>query len=1172
MTGSMKKYGLQLVVLISVMAGLCLPVAEAAETTLQVRATDQGSVGQLVLDWGHVQPFSAELEDGFLYVRFTTPFDADFTEASNILSSYVGPGEILEGQQSFRFPLKGDIQLSAKNNGTEIVLDLTKSKVATGKSRVKIRSGEHDAYTRLVFDWPGKSAKYSAEVSGSELIVTFDAIADIDAGKINEDPPALIKSLTAQIFGTTTRVVISLSSDMVMSSFTNENSVVFDVRTKTNSAAAEQKPAPQIEVAAAPIAAPVPAVLPEPVVPEGQETDEIVQTAPALKTDMTFAVVVTNVLEIEPENYDNLKPDELDEISPASGSVITSIGPTVIVDAPPVIVDAPPAIVEAPPVPRQEKQVEKMPAKSVLNRKSVAAQNSEKMAVKIANLKDGFRLIFPWQTPAAMAMFEHGGAYWVVFDEGVSADFSGLAGPYKFLVTESSQLAHETATILRFKFRDGYMPKVSKANDDWHIDFQLDAKKVVENAIEVQSQAPTLSGPRLFVPAVQNGEKVNFTDAETEHELTVVPLHVAGWAFVESKTYEMITILPTVQGIALFAEHGDMDVAVEQNGVVVSARAEPGKMGKLLAEKPEPTLTLDPTPTPNFHKAHFVKLADWRQVKPLYFTIRKQELQNHAALAGPEDKLKSLMSLAKYYVAHGFHADATGVLAEIKKRYQKIGKDREFRLLVGLSSFGLHHLDIAKHNLFHADFDGDVEVAPWRGILSAELGNWEQAAQDLNYGAGAFNIYETSIQNRFNLVRARAALEDFDVSLAEKILALVKEPKSNEQASARALLQGMAALQLSDLPLARLKFDEALELGYRPIAERARFTKINGDLEAKEISPEDAIRELEKLDFAWRGDALEVDIQKRLGDLYVATGKIGNGLETYKRIVRNFPKSPYSRGLGRKMNDMFAELFLEGGADELPPIKALAIYYQYRELTPVGRKGDKMIRILADRLARIDLLEQSAQLLEHQINFRLKGEERADAGTKLAVIHLWNDKPKDSLRVLYETRWRQLPPSAKKERKYIEARAQAGLQNYSDALDLLAQDNSDDANILRADIHWKSKNWAKAIPALERLIGNSGSDTSEDLDRMDRQRIMQLAVARSLAKDKSGIRKMRATFRPKLEGTGDLAAFDLITEENDPSASEFRERATIIAKVSQLESFMAGYREKLNNGEFWATY
>ncbi|MCR9212455.1 MAG: hypothetical protein NXI13_01955 [Proteobacteria bacterium] len=1149
----------------------------AAKTNVKVKAIDQGSVGRFVLDWGRNQPFSAELEDGYLYVRFTKPFTADLAVVSNVLSRYVGKGEFLEGEQSVRFPLKGNIQLAANTNGTEIQLDLKKPLKAPSGGAVKIRSGEHADFSRVVFDWPKKAVAYSSRQDGDKLFITFQAEGEINTAVINGKPPKFVRSVSTKSVNGKTEVIILLESGTGMTSFTNEKSVVFDMRKQAVSKQSAEKKQPVAEKPQVAAVKPVKVTeKPLPVQPEvrtasvPEKKDE--KTLTVKPVEEKIAIETTKAPAIKQEatpvapQKDAVTVDELARISPSSGSAIAAIGPTIILDPEdePVSVAPVTTPVEAP------KPVKVKKAEPV--KQEVIASPSEKLKVEIANLKDGFRLIFPWEDAAAMAMFDHNGVYWVVFDRAVKADFSNLAGPYKFLVSHSSQLPTENGTVLRFNFRKGYTPAVSKVNDDWHVDFQLSAKAELANPIDVQTQPASLSGTRVFIPAINNGKDIRFHDASSGFEITAVPLNEAGWGLNKTQNFEKLVVLETVQGVALFATDAEIDIAAEQNGVSVTAVSEQSIIRTEKAKKPERKIARPAGSTPLFNKAEFVKLEEWRQVRPYQFTERKQELQKQAAAAGPKEKLNSLLTLARFYVGHGFFADSKGVLHEIRSRFAKMEKDREFRLLRGLSDLGLHHLKAAEHHLYHPDFDGDVEVAPWRGVVAAALKDWERAARDLAYGAGAFGVFDKETQNRFNLLRARAALEDFDTELAQETLALVKDPASAFQKSEKALLEGLVSLQLSDLPAASKKFSEAIALGYRPVVEETRFVKVNSELEEKKISPKEAISALEKLDFAWRGDELEVNIQKRLGDLYVATGRISDGLDTYKRIVRNFPESPYSKDLGRKMNDIFAQLFLEGAADKLPPIKALAIYYQYRELTPVGKKGDKMIRILADRLARVDLLEQSAQLLEHQINFRLKGLDRANAGTKLAVVHLWNGKPQESLRVLYETRWRKLSPEVKRERIYIEARAQTGLENFEQALALIENDRTSEANSLRAEIYWKAKDWPNAIPALEKLIGNNGSDKTPDLDKLDRQRIMQLAVARSLMNDKRGIRQMRQDYRAKMEGTSDLTAFDLITEQNDPSAAEFRERATIIAQVGQLESFMAGYREKLENGEFWATY
>ena len=80
----------------------------------------------------------------------------------------------------------------------------------------------------------------------------------------------------------------------------------------------------------------------------------------------------------------------------------------------------------------------------------------------------------------------------------------------------------------------------------------------------------------------------------------------------------------------------------------------------------------------------------------------------------------------------------------------------------------------------------------------------------------------------------------------------------------------------------------------------------------------------------------------------------------------------------------------------MQPLTALALYDEYRELTPAGSEGDEMIGRLADRLVGVDLLDRAVALPDHQIKFRLKGEKRAEAGTKLALVHLVKPQAKGS--------------------------------------------------------------------------------------------------------------------------------------------------------------------------------
>ena len=83
----------------------------------------------------------------------------------------------------------------------------------------------------------------------------------------------------------------------------------------------------------------------------------------------------------------------------------------------------------------------------------------------------------------------------------------------------------------------------------------------------------------------------------------------------------------------------------------------------------------------------------------------------------------------------------------------------------------------------------------------------------------------------------------------------------------------------------------------------------------------------------------------------------------------NFLNDDLARQAQDDMRSAFEDLFLKGKADKMPPIDALALFYEFIELTPIGPNGDEMIRRMADRLVAVDLARarrHASQLSGHQ--------------------------------------------------------------------------------------------------------------------------------------------------------------------------------------------------------------
>jgi hypothetical protein len=261
------------------------------------------------------------------------------------------------------------------------------------------------------------------------------------------------------------------------------------------------------------------------------------------------------------------------------------------------------------------------------------------------------------------------------------------------------------------------------------------------------------------------------------------------------------------------------------------------------------------------------------------------------------------------------------------------------------------------------------------------------------------------------------------------------------------------------------------------------------------------------------------------------------------------------------MTEAFRKLHLAGAADSLPPLKALSLYDDFRELTPAGAEGDLMIQRLADRLVAVDLLDRAASLLAHQVRYRLKGEDRARIGAKLALIHLLDRNPKAALSALRNSFQPNLPYEIEDDRRRIRAKATMELGRFDDAIALLAGDVSREADLLRANIYWNTKDYSEAAKVLQRLAGDpleKGAYPEEQA-----RYILSWAVALRLKRDEPGVKMLRDLYGLGMRESTLADAFAYISNASPGNASSIEEMSRRIAETDKFEAFLKNYRERL---------
>lgn len=346
---------------------------------------------------------------------------------------------------------------------------------------------------------------------------------------------------------------------------------------------------------------------------------------------------------------------------------------------------------------------------------------------------------------------------------------------------------------------------------------------------------------------------------------------------------------------------------------------------------------------------------------------------------------------------------------------------------------------------------------------------------------------------------------------------------------------------------------------HRPSRVKSLFARAEMLLANKKMTPAEAITEIEKLRYAWRGDEIELAVLKRLGELYIDVADYRNGLQTLREAMINFPKSQETRIIDAKMRAAFAALYIGNEADKLPPLSALALYDDFHELSPTGEAGDVVASKLVDRLVGVELLDRAANILKQQIDTRLKGAAAADAVNRLGLIYLLDRRPEEALSVLNGRMPPDATPTTVAQRRQIKARTLGELTRYKDALDLLEGDDSRDADRLRAEIGWRTQNWQLAAYAFGRLV----PEANKTMTDADRQTVLRLAIAQSLNKNGAALKDLRKLYGAGMEQSAFKESFNLVTAPGEGPAVDLRAITKQVAEVDQFRAFLSSYRDKL---------
>ncbi|MDP3492940.1 MAG: hypothetical protein Q8R82_07485, partial [Hyphomonadaceae bacterium] len=1068
---------------------------------------------------------------------------------------------------------------------------------------------EAPGYARITAKWgDGDEAapKIKAQVSNQVLILTFDQKVTINLDKLKEGLPSWAAvtfmdpdGMTARIgLKQAPRLAVSTSVDLTAIDLIPESSTASPPKLVSPLAAVKAKEAEAKRVAAIPPPAALeplevrgsqsgdssrvafywPARVSYKVVSQAEGTLKL-QFAKRAKPDLAYLRISPppNLADFKGENTDRgyvvtitskdklpikhfLEGDVLvvDISKPAPPATATPAKPAL--PKPQAVAEKSNPILLAPPKPPPLEEEAASPTPVVANnilggeqRITVMSGNWHDPAprnglinVKASPLANGLELQIPFAAPAPGAVFARGSAIWAVFAANADLKVDPTQLPTGYRVRT---LRVKDATLMRLEIPKGLTVSADMDESVWNLRFAPTAIKP-QRFLAPTRRAGEGGRARIETMLVGATGLVWFEDPVIGDQLAVAVSYGPSSASPTPRDFVEASLPATAHGLAIAPKSDNVVVTIEGERVVVSMASTVQSTPEMIADSGLEVVAANPA---------YIDFAGWGAARGAAYFEQLSGLESAAAALDPSTPAgaSAALDLVRFHLGHDHAHEALGVLKVALEDRPELEQDPSFVGMRGVANYMAGRLKPADDDLARGVLRGDPSAALWRAMIAVERAEWERALEFFRASDKQIFAYPSGRAAGFAVAWADAALRanDYDTARRQANAAVANgDPEIKERgqlilATLRSVIDGPAAAYDE---FARLSKD-ALE----PIAVRAELKRLELGVVAGKMSANEAATELEALRYRWRGDEVEMATVGILADQYMRVGRFRDALLLAQSTALRDATAPGARDLRIKLSDYFRRLFLNGEADRLDPIQAVALFYEFDDtLMPIGPDGDQMVRKLAQRLVAFDLLEPASVLLQYQVDNRIRGVGKAAVAVDLATIYLWDKRPDKALAAINTTRQPQLPKELALERRLLEAAAYRDLARYDHVIELVEPLEGVEAKSLLADAYWRDRKWPEAAKAMISMLPPAGQAQKKDGDT-----IFKTAIAARMAKDAGMVAQLRA-YAGAMEGNANKASFDLITSQADVSGAALSEAVRRLADAPKVDAFAAAMKQR----------
>ncbi len=767
-------------------------------------------------------------------------------------------------------------------------------------------------------------------------------------------------------------------------------------------------------------------------------------------------------------------------------------------------------------------------------------------------LNNEIKITFPFAQRVAVGAFRRGNQDYLYFSQPIEMNLEALRNTAGIEELKSTPLGN--GLLVTFQTPKLGLVAHKPANGyAWNFTLTPSVTPPRTPIRAIPQTEPPLK-PHLLLQVLEILDGVTLVDPLAGDTLVIVPSYRSGDGVFPARQFVEFDMPITAQGMLVKPKTDNLRIARLRDGMKITAPE-----GITLSKNLPAIIAVDNSNAVEGGNSLFPYNL-WKTPEDKKSYEFANEITGQIPLSSGAAKQSLRLRLAQLYLAEERPVEALALLELIRREAPNFYKQNRLVALHGAANFLMNRTLEAAADFADQTLNNIPEVELWRDTTAILL-TGDGRGNYMDYYKNFISHYPPYFAPRLALIASELHIGRKQYNRALKIYeTLMPEQLRASSKGYMDYQMGRISAETGQVAQATKIWEELAKKPDNFIRSRAVFALTNHLLREAKIGIPEAIRRLDQIRITWRGDDFELGLLRYLGDLYEANHQEREALRAYREIIQFFPDNPENLALLGKMSDMFLALFNGGMADKMSPLEALALYYEFRDLTPLGDAGDKMVRNLADRLVNVDLLDRAAALLEHQVRYRLAGEQRSRVGAQLALIQLFNRQPKKALQALELTGYGQNPEALQHTRTILTARALADVGETPRALHLLEDDESAEAGNLRIGIHWDKKDWKNVISSGELVMGQRKDPTAKISDD-ESAVLLKLAIAYVFERQNEQVQYLRDYFLPLMKGNKNEHVFDFITRD---APVDYRNLAKLTRHLSDVETFLSSYRKKID--------